>query len=141
MDDKWKKFWDGYRKDLENGYFKLIDDKKALKPEFIVEYPQEIARQLKGKKNKSSQLWKFYEHAIKVQDGLRQRGESLEVAKAELCELRPAVNYAKERDVVTSAFKKFIDFNVRCINDNEDLSAFIKHFQAVIAYLPRQNQN
>ena len=54
--------------------------------------------------------------------------------------LRPAVNYAKERDTVSQEFKDFVDFNVQFIKDSEDLTAFVKNFQSVIAYLPRQNQ-
>lgn len=134
-------FWDKYQTDLNDGYFKLVDNKNSLKPEFIVEYPRKIAWRLKDdKKNKLSQLWKFYNHAIRIQDTLRQTGDSLETLKAELFELQPYVNYAKGRGTVTQEFKKFIDFNVPCINDNDDLKAFIKHFQSIIAYLPRQNQ-
>lgn len=135
------RFWDKYRKDLKDGYYKLIDDKPSMKSEFIVEYPEEIARRLKNyRKNKLSQIWKFYDHTMRVQDRLQRKGDPLEILKAELCELQPAVNYAKGRDVVTQEFKDFIDLNVQCIHDNEDLRAFIKHFQSVIAYLPRQNQ-
>ncbi|MCI8535531.1 MAG: type III-A CRISPR-associated protein Csm2 [Hungatella sp.] len=135
-------FWEGYQKDLDDGYFRLIDNNKCLKPEFIVEYPEEIASRLQNKnRNKLSQLWKFYDHTIRLQDSLHQRGYSLEILKAELCELRPAVNYAMERETVTEDFKKFIDLNVKCINNNEDLSAFIKHFQSVIAYLPKEKPN
>ena len=134
-------FWEKYQKDLQDGYFKLVGNKKSLKPEFIVEYPEEIARRLKNyRKNKLSQLWKFYDHTMRVEDRLRRNGDPLEILVAELRELQPAVNYAKGRETVTQEFQNFIDFNVKCINDNEDLRAFIKHFQSVIAYLPRQNQ-
>lgn len=135
------KFWANYKKDLQDGYFRLVGDKKSLKPEFIVEYPEEIARRLKNyRKNKLSQLWKFYDHTMRVEEKLRRNGDSLEIFEAELCELQPAVNYAKGRDTVTQEFQDFINFNVKCINDIDDLRAFIKHFQSVIAYLPRQNQ-
>lgn len=134
-------FWDEYRNELNDGYFKRINNKKSLKPEFIVEYPRKIARQLRNQeKNKLSQLWKFYDYVMRIEDRLRQSGDSLQMSKAELYELRPAVNYAKERGVVTQEFKNFIDLNVQCIKDNEDLSAFKKHFQSLIAYLPRDNQ-
>lgn len=134
-------FWDNYRSELKDGYFRTINNKKSLKPEFIVEYPRKIAWWLrKPGKNKLSQLWKFYDHVMRIEDRLSQTGDSLQMLKAELCELQPAVNYAKERDVVTQEFKSFIDLNVQCIKDNEDLSAFKKHFQSLIAYLPRDNQ-
>lgn len=137
-DKDWDKFWDGYKKDLNNGYFRKIGSERSLKPKFIVEYPEKIAQKLKDRsRNKLSQIWKFYNHARQVQDNLQRRGVPLDVMRADLCELLPAVNYAKVRGTVTDEFKDFIDFNVRCINDIEDLGAFIKHFQSIIAYLPK----
>ena len=137
MDNFWKK----YQEELKDGYYKVTDNEKCLKPEFIVEYPEEIARRLKHfRKNKLSQIWKFYNQAVRIQECICQRKESFERWKAELYALRPAVNYAKERDTVSQEFKDFVDFNVQFIKDSEDLTAFVKHFQSVIAYLPRQNQ-
>jgi len=134
-------FWQKYQKDLEDGYLKVVEGKKCLKSEFIAEYPQEIAKYLADwNKNKLSQLWKFYDHARRVQDSLRQNNSVWDWGYASLCELQPAVNYAKERNTVTQEFRDFIDYNVKCISNNDDLGAFIKHFQSVIAYLPRQNQ-
>lgn len=133
-------FWDEYCEDLKDGYFRLVDDRKSLKPKFIVEYPRELARKLaNGSSNKLSQIWKFYDHVLRIQDSVK-KGNSLEFCKAELYELLPAVNYAMERRTVTSDFQKFINSNVKCIYEDEDLKAFIKHFQSLIAYLPRQNQ-
>lgn len=140
-DKDWDKFWNGYKNDLKEGYFKLVDRKQSLKPEFIVEYPERIAQKLTDRnKNKLSQIWKFYDHARQIQDNLQRRGVPLDVLRADLCELLPAVNYAKVRGTVTDEFKGFIDLNVQRIRDIKDLGAFIKHFQSVIAYLPRQNQ-
>ena len=130
-----------YLKDLKSGYYKIVDEKKCLKPKFIVEYPSFIAKSLGDRrKNKLSQLWKFFDHARRIQDSLNQKNQPLDVLEAELRELRPAVAYAYSRDTVTWEFKKFIDANVSQVKDRDDLNAFIKHFQAVIAYLPRENQ-
>ena len=51
----------------------------------------------------------------------------------------PAAAYALERATITADFKKFIDLNVSNIKDKDDLDAFIKHFQSLIAYLPKEN--
>lgn len=137
MDD----FWDRYKKDLEDGYFKFVNGKKCLKSEFIVEYPKKISKQLEhSKKNKLSQLWKFYDHARRILDSLQQNNDPIEVLKAQLYELQPAVFYAEGRNTVSDKFVNFIDLNTTHIKDNDDLGAFIQHFQSVIAYLPRQNQ-
>ncbi len=134
-------FPEGYLSDLEKGYYTIVDGKKCMNPKFIVEYPETIARGLRdNRKNKLSQLWKFYDHARRIRDSLNQNHELFDAWKAELCKLKPAVNYAYVRETVTDMFKDFIDVNVSRINDREDLDAFIEHFQALIAYLPRQNQ-
>lgn len=141
----------GYEEALKEGYYKWVDGKKCLKEDFIVKYPKGIADELKydsrdrrtyknKNKNKLSQIWKFYDHARWIQDRLRLREEPLDVLKATLCELMPAAAYALERATITKDFKKFIDLNVSNIKDKEDLNAFIKHFQSLIAYLPKENQ-
>lgn len=130
-----------YKKDLINGYFKMVENQKCLKPKFIVEYPRNIAGLLKHpQKNKLSQLWKFYDHARYIQDKISQQGVVFETVEAELNELKPAVHYASSRGTVTEEFQYFIDDNLSQIKNSDDLAAFIKHFQALIAYLPRLNQ-
>ena len=142
-------FFTVYEKALKEGYFKWVDGRKCLKEEFIVKYPKRIANELaydkKDKqpfkdKNKLSQIWKFYDHARWIQDSLRLRGESLDVLKATLYELMPAAAYALKMSTITNDFRKFINLNVSNIKDKEDLDAFIKHFQSLIAYLPKEKQ-
>lgn len=130
-----------YLDDLESGYYRNVDGNKCLKPKFIVDYPRKIAQMMKDKnKNKLSQIWKFYDYARKIQDSLKQQEEPFAVIEAELDRLKPAAAYAVSRDTVTYLFRQFIDENVSQIKETEDLEAFIKHFQSVIAYLPRGNQ-
>ena len=66
--------------------------------------------------------------------------KALDILKADLYQLMPAVNYAFERETISDDFKKFIDLNVTSVKNREDLDAFIKHFQSLIAYLPKENQ-
>lgn len=130
-----------YLSDLRSGYYKAVGKRECLKPEFIVEYPKQIAMGLKDRnKNNLSQIWKFYDHARRIQDNLNQKGEPFAALEAELNILKPAVEYALNRNTVTIVFKSFIDENVSQVKSLEDLDAFIKHFQALIAYLPRENQ-
>lgn len=130
-----------YLTDLEEGYYKNVDGKDCLKPDFIVKYPKKIAKGLEDRnKNKLSQIWKFYEHAKRIQDNLKHQGMPFTVLEAELDMMLPIVESAFNRSMVTSVFKDFIDENVSKVKNMEDLDAFIKHFQALIAYLPRENQ-
>ena len=130
-----------YLEGLIDGYYKKVNGEDCLKPEFIVKYPKEIAKGLEDDyKNKLSQIWKFYDHTRKIQDSLKQKVKSFEAIEAELNMLKPAATYAANRGTVTYFFKDFIEENVSQIKDMKDLEAFIKHFQALIAYLPRKNQ-
>lgn len=130
-----------YLEDLKDGYYRIVDGKECMKPEFIVKYPKKIAKGLKDRnKNKLSQIWKFYEHARRIQDNLEHRGMPFAVSEAELDMMQPIVESALNRSMVTPIFKDFIDENVSKVQKMEDLDAFIKHFQALIAYLPRENQ-
>lgn len=151
MDDKKGGFWSTYETELDSGYYKRINGKDCMKEEFIIEYPQKIVEFLKYKrydrqteknknKNKLSQLWKFYDHARRIEDSLRLKKEPLEVLKADLAQLSPAANNAYARETITKEFQKFIDLNVKHIKNENDLRAFIKHFQSLIAYLPKENQ-
>lgn len=130
-----------YLEDLKDGYYRIVDGKECMKPEFIVKYPKKIAKGLKDRnKNKLSQIWKFYEHARRIQDNLEHRRMPFTVSEAELDMMQPIVESALNRSMVTPIFKDFIDENVSKVQNMEDLDAFIKHFQALIAYLPRENQ-
>ena len=130
-------FFTVYEKALKEGYFKWVDGRKCLKEEFIVKYPKRIANELAyDKKDKQP----FKDKNKLIQDSLRLRGESLDVLKATLYELMPAAAYALKRSTITNDFRKFINLNVSNIKDKEDLDAFIKHFQSLIAYLPKEKQ-
>ena len=102
-----------YLVDLKDGYYKIVDGNECLKPEFIVKYPRKIAEGLKDRnKNKLSQIWKFYEHARRIQDNLEHRGMSFAVSEAELDMMQPIVESALNRGMVTLIFKDFIDENI-----------------------------
>ena len=66
-------------------------------------------------KNKLSQLWKFYDFIRRIQNSLYLNDESLDILKADLYQLMPAVNYAFERETISDDFKKFIDLNVTSV--------------------------
>lgn len=133
-------FPEGY---LENGYFKVVDGRDCLKPEYIVEYPQKIADTLEmdgnNNQNKQSQIRKFYEYLLQVQEKLRRSDSRFEVIEADFVELIPFVKYAKERKRVTQFFVDFIKKNVQTVKNERDFHAFVKHFEAVIAFLKKDS--
>ncbi len=132
---------------LSGGYFEVIDGEKALRPEYIVKYPKEIAEKLSSQnewekwnspQNKRSQVRRFYEYGLRIQGLLRRKHNHFAAVEAELGRLLPFVKYAESRGTVSVLFRNFIDRNITAVHDGEDLNAFMKHFEAVIAYLPKE---
>lgn len=127
---------------LKGGYFKILDGEKVLKTEYIIKYPKDIVQALTAsgnKLNKRSQIRKFYEYALGLQGQMQRNGWEYPVIEAELNRLLPYAAYAKSRNVVSDLFEQFIKDAVSSIHDKDDFNAFIKHFEAIIAYLPKDN--
>lgn len=124
---------------LSNGYFEpgQTGEKPSLRREYIVGYPEEIARSLEDRDlNKSAQLRKFYDYAIRVRDMLG-RGISFREAESDFCRLLVFADYAKSRNRVSQLFVDFIKCNVDAVRNEQDFYAFLKHFEAVIAHLKK----
>lgn len=124
---------------LEDGYFKPIAEggRPALRREFIIEYPEKIAKALDDReKNKSTQLRKFYDYCIRIRDML-DRGQSFGEVESDFCRLAAFAKYAESRSKVSGLFVDFIQKNVETVQSKEDFYAFLKHFEAVIAYIKK----
>jgi len=130
---------------LKGGYYEEKDGETVLKKEYIIGFPNEIAKLLSDEKNKNnknknkrSQIRKFYEYVLRIQDLLKRKKTGFSVVEAELARLVPYVKYAESRSTVTELFRMFVEENVKHIHDEKDLTAFVKHFEAIVAYLPKE---
>lgn len=127
---------------LEDGYYRQLDGEPVLRKAYIVGFPRELAKMLSSGSrniNKRSQIRKFYEYALRMQKSLQQNNGNFGKVEAELGRLAPHAAYAKSRRVVSDFFEEFIQRNLEAIHSAEDLNAFCKHFEAIIAYLPKDN--
>ena len=124
---------------LSDGYYRRAEGgDPELNPDYIVKYPKVIANGLQDRQaNKSTQLRKFYDYCIRLRDFMRYQQLPFSAIKAELARLEPFVEYAQKRKRVTSLFTDFIHENVKAVQSDEDFRAFLKHFEALIAYLPK----
>lgn len=117
----------------------LDEEKKKIKKEFISEYPEKLAGNLgrQGGKdaNKKTQVRKYYDYCIRVSQKLKRCDNDYSYVEADVEELLPKVQYAKSRKVVTDLFVDFIKKNIERIHDERDFRAFLKHFEAVIAFM------
>lgn len=128
-------FPEGY---LKKGYFE-DNDKKVLICDYIVEYPKHIVRNLEDKnKNKSSQLRKYYDYVVRIKDSLKYNRKEFEEVLGDIKRLDYYVSYAKTRGKVTDYFVNFIRKNLENVNTKEEFFAFATHFEAIIAYLPKE---
>ena len=105
---------------------------------FIGEYARKIADEItkasKQEQNKSTQIRKFFDYARRVESAGKSGNITEEEAITEIERLDPFVNYAKERDTVSPLFQEFISTNLKKIHNIDDLTFFVKHFEAVVGY-------
>lgn len=125
---------------LSGGYYEMVDGEKVMKKDYILSYPREIAQALSVKRdvNKQSQIRKFYEYSLRIQGILRRKNGDFKLVETELNRLIPHAHYAMNRGTISELFKNFIERNLKSIHNAEDLNAFIKHFEAIVAYLPKE---
>lgn len=122
---------------LKDGYFAKEGDRLVLREEFIIDYPAKIAAALEDRdKNKSSQLRKFYDYCIRIRS-MMDYGRSFKEVRSEFARLGPFAKYSESRSRVSDIFVEFIQRNVDKVRTEEDFNAFLKHFEAVIAYLKK----
>lgn len=141
---KVKELPNDYIKDLDLGYYNKINGRQQLKSSMIIEHPKKIAERLGDRnKNKVTQIRKFYSYAKRIHESLYNRYDkeiSFDELQADLYMLEPMAHnaYTKTNGTITKVFFDFISNNMKAVQDENDLDAFIKHFQAVIAYLPKE---
>lgn len=124
---------------LSGGYFEpgREGEKPSLRRDYIVGHPEDIAEGLEDReRNKSTQLRKFYDYAIRIRDMLG-RGISFREVRSDFCRLLVFADYARSRNRVSPLFVDFIRQNVEAVENEQDFYAFLKHFEAVIAHLKK----
>lgn len=127
---------------LVGGYYHDTE-KKKLKKEYIIEYPKQIAEALDKEggreKNKRSQIRKFYDYLLRVEQKMWIDENNFSEIEADLAGLEPYAFYAKTRRLVTQIFVSFIEENVAAIQDEKDIRAFVRHFEAVMAFTTKKD--
>lgn len=122
---------------LQGGYYN-DSEKKKLKKEYIVCYPKELAKALEGDggrdMNKSSQIRKFYRYLLRADQKMRLHDNDFTLIESDIARLQPHVSYAGKRKVVSPLFIRFIEENVAAVHDEKDMEAFVRHFEAIIAF-------
>lgn len=102
-------------------------------------WAKEISQASDSKKNKPTQLRKFYDEVIRFDGALKsvpsekQKDEFLMLLPY-LKMLNAKVSYAEGRDLVSKEFKDFIKKSLAEVNDIEDFNAFAGFFEAFMGF-------
>lgn len=112
--------------------------KKRLKPELVDEQALEWARGFADLK--SAQMRRFYDEFKAIErkilrgKDLQEQQNNFERDKALIMMFKAKAVYAEKRRVSPRAFTKFIFDHIASIKDLRDFQAFIKVFEAVVAF-------
>lgn len=116
---------------------------KQLHPDLFSEraegWAKEISQAGDNKKNKSTQLRKFYDEVVRFDGiiksvGADQQKQEFNTMLPYLKMLNAKVAYAEGRDLVSREFKDFIKKSLAKVNDIEDFNAFAGFFESFMGF-------
>ena len=130
---------------LKNGYF---NGNNVIKPELLLGLAKSMADILKtdeqGKRNShiaKSQLRKFYDFVCDTEQDLTHKVIDERTAISEIVRLDSWANESVSKGKATREFYRFIHDNVNAVvkaDTAEAVTAFKKHFEAIICYYPER---
>jgi CRISPR-associated protein Csm2 len=102
-------------------------------------WAQEVSQAGDAKKNKPTQLRKFYDEVVRFDGiiksaGLDKQNDEFNSILPYLKMLNAKVAYAEGRDLVTREFKDFIKKSLAEVHDIEDFNAFAGFFEAFMGF-------
>lgn len=112
--------------------------KQKINPAWVDREAQEWAQSFKGLK--ATQMRRFYddlkaiERKVLLGKDLQARQSNFERDRALLMMFKAKAAYAEKRQVSPRAFTQFIFDHMESIKDLKDFQAFIKIFEAVVAF-------
>lgn len=123
-----------YLKELKHGY---LDENNVTKLDFILKYPQQLAKELGEATPKLStkQARSFFDAFNKIYLSVIGKKATLAEAKVDLAMLSSKANDKFNKGAIPKNFKDFIDNNVAAIQTDKDLKSFILHFESLCNYL------
>jgi CRISPR-associated protein Csm2 len=133
---------------LKDGYFEEVIDEitkekvKKLKDCYILNDTEKISKVISMARPslKSTQLRKFYDYAVNIKEKMRLLNNNFSVVTTDIEKLVEFAYDAKNKGKVPEIFFDFIKMNVLAVKTREDfVKGFMEHFQAVVAYYPKNN--
>lgn len=102
-------------------------------------WAKEISQAGENKKNKATQLRKFYDEVVRFDSIIKgvaadQQMQEFNTMLPYLKMLNAKVAYAEGRDLVSREFKDFIKKSLSKVNDMDDFNAFAGFFEAFMGF-------
>lgn len=125
---------DGYYNEFEKNGKKI----KVIKDEYILEFAKQIANGIKSDNVSYGQLRKFFEKVKNSYQSVAANRMIFEEARARVLELNALAENSKNKGLISSAFKEFIQLNSngKRLKTIDDLKAFSLHFEAIVGFSP-----
>jgi CRISPR-associated protein Csm2 len=117
----WK---DKEKKLMDPTLFSKVADKLA----------DDFAREGGNRKNRRSQIRKFYDEVVRINSLARERPQQWDAIKPQVHMLTAKAAYAEGRQLVTTSFTSFIKNCVAQIEDRDDLNLFSNLFEAFMGF-------
>lgn len=95
---------------------------------------KEIFDQSSNKKNKPTQIRKFYDEVLRFSSMLKNKPDDFNNVLPYIKMLNAKVSYALGRDLVSYSFKDFIAGSLSQINDPKDFEVFANFFEAFMGF-------
>lgn len=106
-----------------------------MNPTIFSEKAGELSKTLAGQKgNKRTQIRKFYDEVLRLDQDAKRPETKWENIKARLHLLIPKAVYAQGRELVSREFVNFIMTSVNQIETKEDLAVFATLFEAFMGF-------
>lgn len=118
-------------------------EKKIIKSDLFSEQARKIAEEVfseaDNRKNKPTQLRKFYDEVLRFESILKnlpaeKQNEEFEKMLPYLMMLNSKVAYAEARELVSKKFREFINDSLAQIQTKEDFEAFSGLFEAFMGF-------
>lgn len=124
---------------IQKYYFDDQQTKKIIKQELLDKYPQELAQKFVNQKIElsTSQMRRFYDEIKAIERSILRESDQEEAFKKRqpsLHLLKAKAVYSYKRKAAPYDFVQFIFDHVESIKDVHDFKAFVKIFEAVVAY-------
>jgi CRISPR-associated protein Csm2 len=122
-------------------YEKNADGTKKVKPELFSHEAETLAKNLKkdhddsnGKKNKRTQLRKFYDEILRLQVEASTDQRNWYDVLPQVHMLAAKTAYADGRELVSPRFNSFITDCIKQVDDAESLKIFANFFEAMMGF-------